>query len=217
VDDDGDPITVTATYSLNGGAAVKIPIGIFTVPSAFEIVVASTSISDTGVYTMSITVSDPLPASVTQIFKVDVTNTAPRLISAPPNLSLIHGKTIYMPLSAYFTDDDADAITMSASYSLNGGAAISIPGGIFALLNPLTIVATSVGLADVGTYTISVSVSDSLSPVTTSYTMTVTNASPRLVSNPPAVTAPLNVLTQMDLSSFYIDDDGDQITLTATY
>ena len=122
-----------------------------------------------------------------------------------------------MPLSAYFTDDDADAITMSASYSLNGGAAISIPGGIFALLNPLTIVATSVGLADVGTYTISVSVSDSLSPVTTSYTMTVTNASPRLVSNPPAVTAPLNVLTQMDLSSFYIDDDGYQITLTATY
>ena len=83
---------MTATYSLNGGAAVKIPSGIFTVPSAFEIIVASTSISDTGVYTMSITVSDPLPASVTQIFKVDVTNTAPRLISAPPNLSLIHGE-----------------------------------------------------------------------------------------------------------------------------
>jgi hypothetical protein len=190
VDDDGDPLTMTATYSLNGGAAVTIPSGIFTVPSAFTIFVTSTSIADTGVYTISLTVSDPLPTSVTQTFTVTVTNAAPRLISAPPSPSIVHGNYISMPLSACFIDDDGDPITMTATYSLNGGAAISIPGGIFTVTSLLTIDATSVGLADVGDYTISVSISDSLSPVTTSYTLTITNASPRLVSSPLAVTAP---------------------------
>ena len=48
-----------------------------------------------------------------------------------------------MPLSAYFKDDDTDLITMTANYSLNGGPAISITGGIFTLLPPFTIVAAS--------------------------------------------------------------------------
>jgi hypothetical protein len=190
VDDDGDPLTMAATYSLSGGAAVTLPSGIFTVPSAFTIYVASTSIADTGVYTMSLTVSDPLPASVTQTFTVTVTNAAPRLLSAPPSPSIVHGNTISMPLSAYFVDDDADPLTMTATYSLNGGAAIAIPGGIFTVSSLLTIVATSTGLVDVGAYTISLSISDSLSAVTTSYTLSITNASPRLVSAPLAVTAP---------------------------
>ena len=190
VDDDGDPLSMTATYSLNGGAAVTLPSGIFTVPSALTIYVASTSIADTGVYTISLTVSDPLPASVMQTFTVTVINAAPRLLSAPPSPSIVHGNTISMPLSAYFIDDDADPLTMTATYSLNGGAAIAIPGGIFTVSSLLTIVATSTGLVDVGAYTISLSISDSLSAVTTSYTLSITNASPRLVSAPLAVTAP---------------------------
>jgi hypothetical protein len=43
---------------------MTIPNGIFSVPSAFTIGVKSTSISDTGVYTITLDVSDPLPASV---------------------------------------------------------------------------------------------------------------------------------------------------------
>ena len=189
VDDDGDPITIEASYTLNGGAAVTIPGGIFTLPSAFTILVTSTLIADTGVYTISLTISDTID-KVTQTFKVDVTNAAPILLSALPNSSLVHGKTISMPLSAYFKDDDADLITITANYSLNGGPAISIPGGIFTILPTFTIVAESKGLADVGAYTISVSASDSLSSVATSFTLTITNASPRLVSTPLAVTAP---------------------------
>ena len=64
-DDDGDGITMTATYTLNGGAALAIPHGIFTVPSPFTILVTSASIADTGVYTIALTVSDSLPAYVT--------------------------------------------------------------------------------------------------------------------------------------------------------
>ena len=118
-----------------------------------------------------------------------MTNAAPRLLSAPPSPSIVHGETISMPLSAYFVDDDSDPISMTATYLLNGGNAQSIPGGIFTFLSPLTIVANSVGLVDVGFYTISVSVSDSLSSVATSYTLTIKNTSPRLLSTPPAVTA----------------------------
>ena len=94
-----------------------------------------------------------------------------------------------MPLSANFIDDDSDLISLTSNYSLNGGNPRSIPGGIFTLLSPLTIVAHSMGLVDVGLYTIIVSVSDSLSSVATSYTLTITNTSPKLVLNPPAVTA----------------------------
>ena len=94
---------------------------------------------------------------------------------------MVHGNYISMPLSAYFIDDDSDPISMTATYSLNGEIPRSIPGGIFTFLSPLTLVATSVGLVDVGLYTISVSASDSLSSVATSYTLTITNASPRLV------------------------------------
>ena len=57
-------------------------------------------------YKISLIVSDPLPASVTQSFTVTVTNAAPKILSTPPSLSLVHGKSISMPLSAYFIDDE---------------------------------------------------------------------------------------------------------------
>jgi PKD repeat protein len=161
-DDEGDAITMEATYMVNGGSAVTIPNGIFSVPSSFTIAVISTSILDTGVYTIKLTVSDPLSASVTQTFKVAVTNTAPRVLSPPlPSYSLVHGKSISMPLAGCFKDDEGDTMTMTATYSLNGGAAIPIQGGLFTLPTTFTINATSVGLSDVGIYTISVTISDS--------------------------------------------------------
>jgi large repetitive protein len=141
---------------------VTIPNGIFSVPSSFTIGVISTSILDTGVYTITLTISDLLPTSVTQTFKVTVTNAAPSVASPPLySHSLVHGKSISMPLAGCFIDDDGDTMTMTATYSLNGGVAIPIPGGLFTLPNPFTIKATSVGLSDVGIYTISVTISDS--------------------------------------------------------
>ena len=59
IDDDGDTIKMTATYKFNGGAATAIPGGIFTQPTAFQLNVATTSISNTGTYVISLQVSDP--------------------------------------------------------------------------------------------------------------------------------------------------------------
>jgi hypothetical protein len=62
---------------------MTIPNGIFSVTSAFTIGVISTSIADTGVYTITLDVSDLLHSSVTQTFTVTVTNAAPRATSTP--------------------------------------------------------------------------------------------------------------------------------------
>jgi hypothetical protein len=122
-----------------------------------------------------------------------------------------------MPLAVYFKDDDGDTMTMTATYSLNGGAAQPIPGGLFTIPNPFEIKVTSTGLIDVGIFKISVIVSDTKLSVPASFTLDVTNASPREISTPLAVTAPQKILTSMDLTSYFIDDDGDPMTLTATY
>jgi hypothetical protein len=144
---------MTATSSFNGNAAVALPSGIFKIPSAFTIDMNSTSIHDTGTYTIKLTFKDSLPSQVIQTFTVTLTNTEPMVASTPENIFMIHGRTLSMPLSAYFEDDDGDALTIiTASYSLNGGSVISMPQGIFNFTDPLTIEAKSVGLVDVGAY-----------------------------------------------------------------
>jgi hypothetical protein len=110
-----------------------------------------------------------------------VTNTAPKIASTLPTPSIVHGKSISMPLDGYFIDDEGDIMTMTATYSLNGGSAQSIPGGLFSLPTPFIIDATSAGLIDVGTYIISVIISDSNLAVSASFTLDITNASPRSI------------------------------------
>jgi hypothetical protein len=153
-DDEGDPLTMTATYSFNGASPLPISGGIFTKPDEFQIAMASTSIEDTGVFIITLTISDLLLASMTQTFKVTVTNAAPKIVSPLPNPSIGHGKSIKMPLDEYFIDDEGDKMTMTATYSLNGASSQQIPGGLFTKPSPLTIDATSAGIIDVGIYTI---------------------------------------------------------------
>ena len=122
-----------------------------------------------------------------------------------------------MPLAIYFKDDDGDTMTMTATYSLNGGAVKTIPGELFTITNPFEIKATSTGLIDVGIYTISVIVSDTKLSVPASFTLDVTNASPHEAKTLVPVTAPQKMLTPMDLTSYFVDDDGDPMTMTAIY
>jgi hypothetical protein len=50
--------------------SLTIPSGIFTSPGTLQILVTSTSMIDTGTYTISLTISDPEPASITSSFTV---------------------------------------------------------------------------------------------------------------------------------------------------
>jgi hypothetical protein len=67
-----------ATYTLEGSTeALPVPGGIFTMPSRFVISVASTSITDSGVYTFTVKVSDITGLSVTSSFTLTITNAIP--------------------------------------------------------------------------------------------------------------------------------------------
>lgn len=110
---------------------MPLPGGIFTKPSEFQIDVASTSITDTGIYVITMTVSDNFTSSFTSTFTLNITNAAPRVANVPPDVSVFFGKSLNIALSSYFSDDDGDLLTLTAKYSFNGGAEIAIPGGIF--------------------------------------------------------------------------------------
>ena len=136
VDDDSDIITIEATCSFNGGTAFALPSGIFTIPNQFIINVASTSIADTGTYSFTIKVSDPWPQSVTSTFTLAIKNVAPKAVIVPPNHSVVHSTSLLIDLTSNFADDDLDPITMTATYSFNGGGAVALPSGIFSYPNP---------------------------------------------------------------------------------
>lgn len=213
-------MTMAATYSYNGGSSKAIPGGILTKPSQFEIYVASTSIADTGTYVITMTVSDDFPSSMTTSFTLSVTNVAPKVVTVPADVSLVHkSSSISIPLAKNFADDDGDAITMKATYILNGGAAVTIPNGIFSITSAFTIGVTSTSITDTGEYTITLTVSDPLqASVTQTFNVIVTNAAPR-VDNPPLPNHSVvhGKSISMPLTGRFIDDDGDAITMTATY
>ena len=161
-DDDGDPLKMTATYRYNGGNAIPIPGvsgGIFTMPSEFQIDVASISITDTGSYVINLNVSDDFPSCVTSSFKLTVTNAAPKVVTALEDVSLVHGRNLSIPLASNFTDDDGDPLKMTATYTRIGGTAVSIPAGLFSIIPPaLTIDVSSTSIADTGVYMITLTI-----------------------------------------------------------
>jgi hypothetical protein len=88
---------------------------------------------DIGIYTIAIILSDAEPKTLTSSFTVEILNTPPKVVQSPPNISMIHGKTLTLsiPLTGYFVDDDGDLLTVEATYSLAGAPSLPIPGGIF--------------------------------------------------------------------------------------
>jgi hypothetical protein len=140
-DSEGGPIIYSGSYSFvgsGGGAAspaVTIPGGVISWSPADTLLITSTSQVDIGTYTFTIKASDEQPLSSTTSFTLTIsnTNTIPKLVStAPPDISVVHKYSISINLASYFVDDQGDPMTMTATYSYNGGASISIPGGIFA-------------------------------------------------------------------------------------
>jgi hypothetical protein len=90
-----------------------------------------------------------------------------------------------MNLTSFFIDDDNDPMTMTATYSFNGGVAQAIPGSIFNKTSEFMIEANPKSITNVGTYTITLNVSDSALSVSSSYVMTVENNPPRLIGTIP--------------------------------
>lgn len=161
-DPDGGPYTLSGTFTKDGGAVTNIPSGILSFPVADSLRWASTSYADIGTYQITIYAKDPGNLQTTGItFTLSITNAAPTLVStAPPNWSMAHGSSTTINLSTTYTDPDGDAITMTGTYSYNGGASLPLPGGIFTVPSSFMIGVTSLSIADVGVYTITLTISD---------------------------------------------------------
>jgi hypothetical protein len=67
----------------------------------------------------------------------------------------------------------------------------------------------------VGTYTISLTVSDSVKSDSSSFEVTVSNTPPRFTATLPNKILSVNSKGSYDLSSFFVDDDGNPLTMTA--
>jgi hypothetical protein len=127
------------------------------------------------------TVSDDFPSSLTSSFTLSITNVAPKIVIVPEAASLVHGNSLNISMTSNFADDDGDPITMIATYTLSGGAAVKIPSGIFTVPSDFTIGVKSTSIADTGVYTITLTVSDFLvisEPKT--FIVTVTNSAPKI-------------------------------------
>jgi len=149
--------------------------------------VASTSITDTGSYKISVTVSDDFPMSVTTSFTLKITNDDPKVVTAPGDVFLSHGSSLSIPLASNFADDEGDAITIKATYTLSGESPVTIPNGIFSEVpSPYKIEVKSTSVADSGVYTITLTVYDLLpASVTQIFKVTVTNTAPVVASTLP--------------------------------
>jgi hypothetical protein len=72
--------------------------------------------------------------------------------------------------------------------------------------------------SSLGIYTISLNVSDSAKYITSSFELTVNNTTPKLKNDPPPSPSFVHGgYISMPLSEYFVDDDGDQMTMTATY
>jgi hypothetical protein len=61
VDDDGNPLTMTATSSFEKKPAQSLPVGILlTIKNMFTVAIAPTQMAELGTYLITVTVSDTL-------------------------------------------------------------------------------------------------------------------------------------------------------------
>ncbi len=167
-DIDGGILQIQASFTKNGGTTSNVPSGIFTLSSG-ALNVNPTSLYDKGVYKITYWVIDELSTpSIKKTFTLTIKYNGPYLIATdPPNTSIKHFEAKTYALASYFTEDNGDPLTMSATYSFNGGPATNIPSGIFAQPSGIfaqpsdfEIIVTSTSIMDVGTYVFTLTVKD---------------------------------------------------------
>ena len=116
---------------------------------------------------------------------MNVKNTPPRLTAKLPDSQLSLNSIGSYDLSAFFEDDDGNALTMTATSSFAGGKATSLPSGILTLPNWSTVAIAPSHMTEIGLYLITVTVSDSLAEVSSAFHISVSNTPPYFVSAVP--------------------------------
>ena len=193
-DPDGDALTYSAASS---NATVVSA-------SVAGNVVSLTAITQ-GTATVTVTARDPGGLSVQQSFAVTVPNRAPTAVGTIPDQTLGVGETVMVNVAGYFSDPDGDALTYTAASSIAATASVAVSGSV------VTITAAAQGVASV---TVTARDPGGLSTQQT-LTVTVPNRGPTPVGTISAQTVFVGEAAPVDISTYFNDPDGDELTYSA--
>jgi hypothetical protein len=142
-----------------------------------------------------------------------VSNTPPRLIATLPNKILQVNSLGSYDLSSFFVDDEGNPLTMTATSSFEGGPSLTLPAGILTLPNWSSVSIAPNQMTDIGKYLITVTVSDLLDTVSSSFEISVYNTPPYFMSSVPAdFTMRFNNTYLFTIPQFK-DDEGHAVTV----
>ena len=200
-DPDGDALTYSAATSDASVADASVAGSVVTV-----------SLVSAGTATITVTATDPggLSASLEAAVTVTQANRAPvATVSAIPPQSGETGQTVQVDVSPLFSDPDGDALTYAAATSDASVADASVAGSVATL-----------SLVGAGTATITVTATDPgglSASLEAAVTVTQANRAPTATGDPPgSLSLPAGQsVPPIDVSAFFSDPDGDQLTYTA--
>ncbi len=193
-DPDGDALSYTATSSNAGVAGVAVS-GSSVVVTAFA----------RGVVTVTVTARDPRGLGAQQRFQLTVPNRAPEAVDAIPAQTVFAGQTASVDASAYFRDPDGDPLTYMAMSSNAEVATATVAAAM------ITIRAVASGVA-----VVTVNASDPAGGAARqTVQVTVPNRAPEAVGAIPARAVPIGGTATVDVSPYFSDPDGDELSYDA--
>ena len=197
-DPDGDELAYAAESSHTDAATVSISGSSLTVTAVAA-----------GTATVTVTASDPDGLAATQSAEVTVeaANQGPEAVGTIPAQTMTAGETATVDVSPFFTDPDGDELAYAAESSHTDAATVSLSG------SSLTVTAVAAGTA---TVTVTAADPDGLSATQSAeVTVEAANQAPEAVGAIPAQTMTAGQTATVDVSSFFSDPDGDELTYAA--
>ena len=197
-DPDGGTLTYTAASSDAGVVSVSL-----TGSNLTATAVAA------GTATVTVTATDPdgLTATQTAGVTVEAANQAPEAVGTIPPQTMTAGDEVTVDVSSFFSDPDGDELTYTAESSDVAVVAAGIEG------SSLTVTAVAAGAA-----TVTVTAADPGGLTATQsaeVTVEAANRAPEAVETIPAQSLTEGDEVVVDVSAFFSDPDGDELTYTA--
>ncbi|WP_419164575.1 Ig-like domain-containing protein [Candidatus Palauibacter sp.] len=193
-DPDGDALSYTAASSNAGVVGADV--------SGDSVVVTALA---RGVATVTVTARDAGGLVAQQRFQVTVPNRGPEAVEAIPAQTVFAGRTASVDVSGYFRDPDGDPLTYKATSSNADVATVTVSAAT------ITIRAIAPGVA-----TVTVNASDPAGGAAQqSVQVAVPNRAPEAVGEIPAQTVSAGETAALDMSPYFSDPDGDELSYTA--
>ena len=194
-DPNGDPLSYRATTSDAGVATVSV--------SGSALTVAGIS---PGTSVVTVTATDVTELTGHQQFRVLVPNRAPVAVGEIESREMPVGESASVDVSAHFREPDGQPLSYGMSVSGEGVVTISAAGSVVAL-----------GAEAKGSVTVTATATDpgGLS-ATQSFVVTVPNRAPVAAGSIPAQTIEVDAAATTDVTPYFTDPDGDDLTYAAT-